>query len=76
MVNRFSDIPRVQPSVAPAERLQIALALFPLGLELMAERLRGDNPSWSDQKLQHEVSKWLADRGHDGWGDGFRVHLA
>ena len=73
MVERFADIPRTEPSTEPGDLLRTTLALFPLGINLIAERLRIDHPSWTESRVQQQVSRTIAERGMDGWSHGFVV---
>lgn len=52
----------------PAQRLLIALELHELGLEMMKQRLRREDPDASEAQLHERLAAWLHDRPGDAEG--------
>jgi hypothetical protein len=56
--------------VAAAARVQTALDLFAMGVEMLRMRLRRENPAWSAEELDLRIDHWLQMRRGAEGGDG------
>lgn len=43
----------------PAENLRIALELFEAGESMYRQKLRRQNPEWSEEQIEQAVDDWL-----------------
>lgn len=57
----------------PARALRTALELHDLGVAMMAQRLRRDRPTASDEELREALVAWLHTRPGAENGDGVGV---
>jgi len=55
--------------VTPGERIEVALELFDLGVDMMRTRLRREQPGLSDEDIERAVRQWLQRRPGAEAGD-------
>ena len=55
--------------MSPGERLEIALQLFDLGIEMLRTRLRREQPDAGEDVIEREVQRWLRRRPGAEHGD-------
>ncbi len=54
----------------PARRLRVALELHDLGVSMMAQRLRREDPGADEAEIRERVTRWLHTRPGAELGDG------
>ena len=55
--------------MTPGERLELALQLFDLGVEMLRARLRREQPDAGDEEIERQVQRWLRHRPGAEHGD-------
>jgi hypothetical protein len=55
--------------VTPGERVEAALQLFDLAVEMLRTRLRRERPAASDEEIEAEVRRWVRERPGAEHGD-------
>jgi hypothetical protein len=55
--------------MTPGERLEIALQLFDLGIDMLRTRLRREQPGADDEEIERQVRRWLRHRPGAEHGD-------